>query len=275
MSTHALNQETTIIADAPLLYRPPNELIPYAGNARTHDEKQLAALMASVREFGFTGVIVTNEEGMVLAGNGRLEAAKRLGLKTVPTPIVAGLTKAQQRAYVLADNKISQMSKWDSVQLKTEIEFLIEQEFEIGVTGFSTAEIDIMIDGPSTPDSVNEDDIQPKDVVEQPIISRLGDLYVLGHHRLFCGDALQMDSYVHVMNGAVAQMVITDPPYNVKIDGHVCGNGSTKHDEFAMASGEMDEGEFTSFLETSFALMQQFSQDGAVDAQRASLVRPV
>jgi DNA modification methylase len=245
-----------------LLHRSPDELKPYPGNARKHDEKQLVTLMASIREFGFNTVITTNEEGMVLAGHGRLEAAKRLGLSSVPTRVIEGLTKAQQRAYVLADNKTSLMSTWDSDQLRIELDQLVIDDFDIELTGFTTAEFDMMIDvEPPTED--DPADLQPEDVVEQ-IVSREGDLYHLGKHRLYCGSCLNNESYALVMDGNEAQMVITDPPYNVKISGHVTGNGAVQHDEFAMAAGEMSPGEFTDFLSTALGLVSEYSKDGAI-----------
>ena len=247
----------------PLAHRSPDELTPYPGNARKHDDKQLAALMASIKEFGFNTVITTNEEGMVLAGHGRLEAAKRLGLTTVPTRVVEGLTKAQQRAYVLADNKTSLMSTWDDDQLRLELDQLVMEDFDIELTGFSTAEFDIMVDGESLPAENDEDDLQPEDEAEQ-IVSQANDLFHLGKHKLFCGSSLHNESYALLMNGDEAQMVITDPPYNVKIGGHVMGNVAIQHDEFAMASGEMNKGEFTDFLSTFMAHVNEYSQDGAI-----------
>ncbi len=261
-STHT---KTKVIDQKPvqqLLHRSPDELKPYPENARKHDEKQLAALMASIQEFGFNTVITTNEEGMVLAGHGRLEAAKRLGLSSVPTRVIEGLTKAQQRAYVLADNKTSLMSTWDTDQLRIELDQLVMENFDIELTGFSTAEFDMMIDA-DTPAEDDPEDIQPEDETE-PTVSRLGDMYHLGKHRLYCGSCLSNESYALLMNGDNAQMVITDPPYNVKISGHVTGNGAVQHDEFAMAAGEMSPGEFTDFLSTAFALVNEYSKNGAI-----------
>lgn len=246
-----------------LLHRSPDELKPYPGNARKHDEKQLAAIMASIKEFGFTTVIITNEDGMVLAGHGRLEAAKRLGLPSVPTRVIEGLTKPQQRAYVLADNKTSLMSTWDHEQLRLELDQLVLDDFNIELTGFSTAEFDVMFDV-EAPEQDDPDDLQPEDVAEQDIVSREGDLFYLGKHRLYCGSCLDTMSYAELMDGDLAQMVITDPPYNVKISGHVMGNGNVKHDEFAMASGEMSSSEFTDFLAKAFELVNDHAQDGAI-----------
>lgn len=196
--------------DGNIVFRPPGELKPYEGNARVHDEKQITAIMASIKEFGFTGVIVTNEDDMVLAGHGRLEAAKRLGLATVPVRVVAGLTPKQQKAYVLADNKIAQMSKWDKPKLQAEIEMLMTEDFNIEVTGFSTAEIDLMIDSASVPEENDPGDLQPEDLAEETPVSKPGDLFQLGGHRLYCGSALEKASYALLMEGQMARQCLSN-----------------------------------------------------------------
>lgn len=252
-----------------LLYRAPGDLKPWEGNAKKHDEKQIAALMASIQTFGFQTPVMVNEDNVVLAGHGRLEAAKRLGLKEVPTIVAAGLTKTQQRAYVLADNKIPQMTGWDQELLVEQIGLLIEEDFEIETTGFSTAEVDIMLEDDGDSPSANDpEDLQPEDIVGDPV-SKLGDIWKLGKHLLCCGDALSNGSYSSIMRDKnsqyeEAEMIITDPPYNVKIDGNVCGSGSIKHEEFCMASGEMNQGEFTDFLETAFSVMKMHAKPGAI-----------
>lgn len=164
----------------------------------------------------------------------------------------------------MADNKLAELSKWDKTLLKNQIDILIQEDFEIETTGFSTAEIDIMFDMAPEPDPGDPEDLQPEDMTEDPVVSRLGDIWILGNHRLICGNALESVSYEALMQGQQAQMAMSDPPYNVKIDGHVCGSGDVKHEEFAMASGEMSRVEFTSFLETYFKLTNQHSQDGAI-----------
>ncbi len=264
MATKTSKTIPTPVQNEPVLYRKPEELTPYEGNARVHNERQMTALMTSIKQFGFTGVIITNEDGMVLAGHGRLEAAKRLGLETVPVRVAAGLTPKQQKAYVLADNKLAQMSKWDSQMLKSEIELLSCDGFNIEVTGFSTAEIDLMLDATPEPDESDPGDLKPEDVAEERIVSRLGDLFTLGDHRLYCGSALDRESYALLMEGQMARQCLTDPPYNVKVDGHICGSGKKKHAEFKMASGEMSVGQFTDFLGTSFSLVDEFCDDGAI-----------
>ena len=198
-----------------------------------------------------------------MSGHGRVEAARELGLGSVPTRLIAGLTQTQKRAYVIADNKLAQLSGWDSTLLRSELEILIRDDFEIETTGFSTAEIDIMLGGNEEPDGTDPDDLQNEDIVEE-VVSRTGDLWKLGQHRLFCGDSLRPESFVAAMEGEKAQIVVTDPPYNVPIAGHVCGKGKVKHQEFAMAAGEMSTKEFTDFLNRALSHAHEFSEDGAV-----------
>ncbi len=253
------------LQNAQIVQRKPADLAAWEGNPRTHSDKQIVALMASIKELGFRVPIITNEEGVVLAGHGRLEAAKRLELTEVPTIVAEGLTKTQQRAYVLADNKISQMSAWDKDLLLNEIEILLDEEFHVETTGFSTAEIDIMIDSAAAPEDTDQENLLPEDVAEEMIVAKLDDVWRLDDHRIFCGDSTQVTSYGALMKeGELAQMCITDPPYNVPVNGHVCGSGKTKHQEFVMASGEMSSGEFTDFLARSCGNIASYCQDGAI-----------
>ena len=249
-----------------VMWRKPSDLIPWEGNPRTHGDKQIVALMASIKQLGFQVPIIVNEEGVVLAGHGRLEAAQRLGLEEVPTIVAAGLTKTQQRAFVLSDNKLASMSSWGKNLLLKEVEILLDEEFEIETTGFSTAEIDILIDGAAEPEGPGTEDLQPEDIGdEELIVTRPGDVFKLDQHRILCGDALKESSYGAVLKDKEqAQMCVTDPPYNVKINKNVCGSGKTKHKEFAMASGEMSPGEFTDFLARSCANIAFNCQEGAI-----------
>lgn len=241
----------------------PGDLKPWPNNPRTHSDKQLVKLKASIQKFGFTAPVLVDETNMILSGHGRVQAAKELGLATIPTRLILGLSEAKKRAYVIADNKLSQLSGWDSDLLKAEMSILIQEDFDIELTGFSTAEIDIMMEGTEDPSPTNPDDLQPQDLVSH-VVSHLGDLWQLGNHFLLCGDALNNECYKTVMQGASAQMVITDPPYNVSIRGHVCGNGKVKHKEFVMASGEMSISEFTTFLTQSFSHMHSYAEEGAI-----------
>jgi DNA modification methylase len=251
------------LEQAGIVYRAPEDLKPWPTNSRVHDEKQLAVLVASIRKFGFTSVIITNEDGVILAGHGRVEAAKRAGLASIPTRPVVGWSDTQQRAFVLADNKIALLASWDEAILRSEIKILCNEDFSIETTGFSTAEVDIIIDDVAVSESDNLDDLQPEDLAEI-LVSKLGDVWNLGDHTIICADALVRESYMHLMQGETAQMVITDPPYNVAVNGHVCGNGKIQHDEFQMASGEMDSGQFIDFLGAAFARIEEFTGDGAI-----------
>lgn len=240
--------------------RSPAELIPWRNNPRSHSDKQLAKIAASIRVFGFTTPVLVDEGGVILSGHGRVEAAKQLQLASVPVRVASGWSAADKRAYVIADNKLALLSAWDPALLKGEIELLIADEFEIETTGFSTAEIDLMFDDQGAGDP---DDLLPEDIVEA-VVSHPGDLWQLGPHRLLCADALAADSYAAVLGDERAQMAITDPPYNVPIDGHVCGNGKVRHKEFAMASGEMSSGQFTEFLSLACKHAHAACQDGAI-----------
>ncbi len=245
--------------------RSTSSLKPYPRNARTHSPKQIQQLAASIREFGFTVPVLIDADGMILAGHARIEAAKLLDLKQVPTICIDHLSEAQKRAYILADNRLAELAGWDNELLAVELQFLseIDVEFDVEITGFETADIDIIVQGAEAETDDQADEI-PKLEEGQAPISRLGDLWLLGPHRLLCGNALESESYQRLLNGQLAQMVFTDPPYNVPIDGHVCGSGKIKHPEFAMASGEMSEDQFTNFLETVFGHLADHSIDGSI-----------
>lgn len=194
----------------------------------------------------------------VICGHGRLGALKRLGFKIVPVIRVEHLTEAEVRAYRLADNRIAEDAGWNHDLLAIEIRSLVEIDFDLEVTGFSSAEVDITLGSTQAPDPADQ---IPK--CELPV-SRLGDLWVLGDHRLLCADCLKVDSFKRLLSRLRAQLVFTDPPYNVAIDGNVCGLGAVKHREFAMASGEMSEAEFVAFLLTALRHLTDFSVDGSI-----------
>lgn len=248
-----------------ITYRKIGELIPYTGNARTHSDKQIAQIAASIRQFGFTNPVLIDEDGSIVAGHGRVAAAKQLGIAEVPTIVLGHLTPAERRAYVIADNRLAELAGWDREILKIEFQALAELDldFDLEITGFETAELDLLLD-----DSAGEDAADPADEMPEPepgpSVTQPGDVWVLGKHRLICGDARDPATYAALMGADRARAVFTDPPYNVKIDGHVCGSGTVKHREFAMASGEMDAGTFTAFLEDSLGAMAAVSLDGAI-----------
>lgn len=245
---------------------PTASLRPYARNARTHSPKQIAQIAASIREFGFNNPVLVDRTGEIIAGHGRVAAAKKLGLATVPCVRLEHLTETQKRAYVLADNRLAEKAGWDRGILAIELQHLTEfgVEFDVTVTGFEMAEVDLLL-GPGDKSSAKADpaDALPE-IAPGPAVTRPGDIWRIGRHRLICGDALVPDTYSRLLAGENAQMVFTDPPYNVKIDGHVSGLGATKHREFAFASGEMTEDEFTDFLARVFANLADHAIDGAI-----------
>lgn len=243
----------------------PSELKPYERNARKHSRRQIQQLAASIRQFGFVNPVLVDTESRIIAGHGRVEAAKQLGLTAIPTIRIEHMTDAQRRAYIIADNRLAELAGWDQDLLKLEFGDLLELDldFEIEVTGFASAEIDHLIEGP-TPRKIDKADEQPDLPADYKPVTRLGDLWQLGPHRLLCGNTLEPESYQRLLGEDKAQMVFSDPPYNVKVDGHVCGAGSVKHREFAMASGEMSKTQFTEFLTKALTAMAQASQPGSV-----------
>ena len=242
-------------------------LKPYPGNARTHDDRQLQKIAASLESFGWMNPILAETDGTIIAGHGRWLAAKRLAFKTVPVVRFGHLTSDQVRAYRLADNRLAELSGWDAELLTIEFQHLsaLELEFDIGVIGWDDAEIDLMID------PVAEDEIEKGDPADANVpgpeanpISCRGDIWLLGSHRLMCGSALDTEDLATLMAGAKARMVFADAPYNCPVGGHVTGLGKNKHREFAMASGEMSNDEFTEFLTSAVQRLTDHCVDGAV-----------
>jgi DNA modification methylase len=240
-------------------------LRPYARNARTHSRTQVKQIASSIERFGFTNPVLVSDDGEIIAGHGRVEAAKLLGWKTVPTIALSHLSEAERRAYVLADNKLALNAGWDREILAIELQALVDLEFDVELTGFSLAEVDFALDEASEadPDDTNtaEDAVA---IATGPAVSRRGDLWLLGRHRLLCGDARSAVVFEALMDGGKANLVFTDPPYNVKIDGNVCGLGTVKHREFAFASGEMSRAQFTSFLTETLGNIASVMRDGAI-----------
>lgn len=240
-------------------------LRPYKRNARTHSKKQVKQIAASIERFGFTNPVLVSDDGEIIAGHGRVEAAKVLGWKRVPTLALSHLSEAERRAYVLADNKLALNAGWDREILAIELQGLVDLEFDVELTGFSLAEIDLVLDGAGEGDPDGNDapdNLVP--IVSGPAVTRMGDLWALGRHRLLCGDTRDADVMNKLMENHRADLVFTDPPYNVAIDGNVCGLGSVKHREFAFASGEMSGAQFTDFLTNTLSNMSRVMRDGAI-----------
>jgi DNA modification methylase len=241
-----------------------DSLKPYAKNARTHSRKQVKQIAESIRSFGFTNPILIDNANTILAGHGRVEAARLLGLGEVPCVRLEHMTAEQKRAYVLADNKLALNAGWDEEILAEELKSLLEVDFDVELTGFTIPEIDSLVEGLSPEEPGDPGDDAIPDIDDGTVRCRPGDIWQLGSHRLICGSALEPDVVASLMDGEQAQMVFADPPYNVPIDGHVGNSGSVKHREFAMASGEMSTAQFTAFLRTSFQNLVRHSVDGSI-----------
>lgn len=249
---------------AKITYLSPSHLKPRTNNPRTHTKKQIEQIAASIKQFGFLNPVLIDGSDGIIAGHGRVEAAKLIGMNNVPVVCVDHLTPTQVRAYVIADNKLAENAGWDRALLALELQELsVDLNFDVAVTGFETAEIDLLIQDLNQ-GAVDEADEVPDVDRSTPAISRPGDIWRMGNHVLLCGDALREDNYHKLLGCKKAQMVFTDPPYNVAIAGNVSGLGKVKHREFAMASGEMSQDEFTQFLETAFVHFAQFSSDGSI-----------
>ena len=247
-----------------MTYRKVDDLKPYAGNARTHSAKQITQIAASIRQFGFTNPVLVDGASGIVAGHGRVAAARQLGMTEVPVIELAHLSEAERRAYVIADNRLAELAGWDRDILAIELQALSEMvlDFDLEITGYETAELDLLLDGPAADQTDPDDDIAG--MKKGPAVTRPGDIWLLGKHRLICGDARHPDAFTALMESDRAKAVFTDPPYNVKIGGHVCGSGAIQHREFAMASGEMDVAGFTAFLGSTLGAMADVSVDGAI-----------
>lgn len=247
-----------------------NSIFDYKLNPKTHEEKQIQQIARSIERFGFNNPILIDEKSEVIAGHGRLAAARLLKLDDVPVICLSHLSEVEKRAYRIADNRLSENGQWNTDLLKlefSEIEKLalnLEDELDLDITGFDFKEIDVLLaeDKPSVKTDQKLNSIPY--VSENEIVSQYGDIWLLGKHKIICGNSLKEETYQHLFENIKANMVFTDPPFNVKIQGHVCGSGQTKHKEFAFASGEMNVAEFISFLKTSMANIAKHSVENSV-----------
>ncbi|MEM9717097.1 MAG: site-specific DNA-methyltransferase, partial [Pseudomonadota bacterium] len=253
-------------------YRPIDGLATRARNPRTHSEAQIKQLMRSIEQFGFTNPVLIDETGTLIAGHGRVEAAKRLGQEQVPTICLADMSEVDIRAYVIADNKLAENAGWDHKLLALELGELneIPVDYNLSLTGFELPEIDVLLQSYAGIDGGGEAD-DPADsvpaVAEGEPVTRLGDIWQIGDHRLICGDSTQPDTYETLLGEERASLVFADAPYNVPVSGHVCGSGKVQHREFQMASGEMSEAQFEAFLYSVFSHLVAYSADGSMHFQ--------
>ncbi len=248
----------------PIEYRPIESLAAYSNNPRKHPERQLIKLTSSIAEFGFVMPVLIDDDGVIIAGEARVAAAKRLGIAELPVIIAHRWSKAQVRAYRLADNKLAELATWDADALAIELTAIIEMdETSIEILGWETAEVDLLIDSGTKVETSQDEADEQVEVPANPV-TRPGDLWLLGRHRLLCSSSLEVASWTSLLGGEMATMAFTDPPYNVPVSGHVCGLGKVSHAEFAMASGEMSQREFTAFLSSFLAAMLPHLKDGAV-----------
>jgi DNA modification methylase len=246
-------------------YKSLTALKPYSQNARTHTKHQIRQIAESIRIFGYTNPVLVDLSDRIIAGHGRVEAAKLLGMDQVPTIRLENLTEDQIRAYVIADNKLAENAGWDKAILAIELQHLMTvdcADFDVTITGFEVPEIDLILE--EAKESIGPEDSVLDPNLDQPAVTEAGDLWLLGKHRLICGNALHQETYRTLMGKNRAAVVFTDPPFNVKIDGHATGNGTIRHREFAMASGEMSEAEFVSFLTNAIDLAVCFSAADAI-----------
>lgn len=224
---------------------PVEKLVPYINNARTHSAEQIQKLRSSIREFGFINPVIIDKDYGIIAGHGRVAAAKEEGISEVPCVLVDYLTEPQKKAYILADNRFALDAGWDEELLRIEIESLQGADFDIALTGFDEKEIADLFAAAS--DDVKDDDFDVDEELKKPSFSKNGDLWLLGKHRLVCGDSTKSDTYDLLMDGKLANLTVTDPPYNVNYEGSA---GKIKNDN-------MEGGKFYQFLLDAFANMEK------------------
>ena len=231
---------------------PIDELIPYANNARTHSKEQINKIRSSLREFGFVNPVLIDKDKNIIAGHGRVSAAKEEGIKEVPCVLVEHLTEAQKKAYIIADNKLALDAGWEEELLAVELENLKELDFDVNLTGFGAAEIDELFSNIHDKD-VEDDDFDVDAALEEEPISKQGDIWLLGKHRLICGDSTNTQTYEKLMDGKKANLCVTDPPYGVSYDG---SQGTIKNDN-------LQDEEFYKFLLDAFTNMESVMADDA------------
>lgn len=230
-------------------------------NARTHSDKQVMQIAASIARFGWLVPIIVDATNVIAAGHGRWLAARQMNLPEVPVIRAEFLTDQDRRAFALAENRIAQLSGWDDMILAQELTILFEGGYTLDITGFTTADLDFSLPEEKVTDQPEQVEL-PDPAVSA--VSRPGDLWLIGPHRLYCGDARDVTSCEALLGDERAKLVFADCPYNVPIDGHVCGNGRNRHREFMLGAGEMTPPEFTAFLRAIFRNCVRFSKSGSI-----------
>ena len=245
-----------------VVQRSPAELRPNARHVRSHSDENIRRFSEAILKFGFVSPVQIDSAGTILAGHARVQAAKLLGLPTIPTVQLDHLSEAERRAYVIWDNRASELGGWDKGLLASEFMELeaLDPDLDLDLTGFSLDERSLTID---VHGEGAAEDACPEPSGEPPV-SRAGDTWLMGGHRVICGSALEKSCYAALMGTERATMVFTDPPFNVPINGHVSGLGRNRHAEFAMASGEMTEAQFVDFLRTAFELITTYAEQGSI-----------
>ena len=249
-----------------IVYLPIAELKLDLMNPRVHTPRQIRQIARSIERFGFNVPVLVDAHGKVIAGHGRVLACQLLGWTEVPTICLEHLNQAQARAFMIADNRLTEISEWDDRLLAEQLKELSELnlDFDLEATGFTMGEIDLRIEGLSEPASQDDSADDLSALPAGPAVSRSGDLWQLGEHRVYCGNALDPVAYATLLEAAKAAMIFADVPYNVAIEGNVSGLGAIHHREFAMASGEMSQAEFTGFLTKALSLHSRHSVEGAL-----------
>ena len=253
----------SVLESQEIEYVPISKLKLRQRNPRAHSSDQIERISRSIERFGFVSPVIIDGNKRVICGHGRIAGARLLGRESVPTITLEHLSDTELRAYVIADNRLAELAGWDKEILPLELQGLLDLKFDIEITGFDGPELEVIIDNGNPDGSSAEEDkvpeLQPTCIVTKP-----NDLWILGEHRLFCGNARHRESFTTLLCGDGAQLVFIDPPYNVKIHGHVSGKGRVRHREFAEASGEKTSSQFTRFLEDALALLAEHSADGAI-----------
>jgi len=230
-------------------------LIPYAKNSRTHDDAQVAQIAASIKEFGWTNPILVDGDKGIIAGHGRLMAARKLNMDKVPVIELSGMTEAQKKAYVIADNRLALNAGWDNAMLTIELQNLEDEGFDLSLTGFDDSELDALLNPIEETEGLTNEDAVPE-VPDEPK-TKLGDIYILGNHRLMCGDSTSIDAVEKLLNGQLVDQLVTDPPYNIAYEG-----GSKKREQ--IKNDEMADEEFRQFLKDVYIAANAVMKPGAV-----------